>query len=96
MNEPRKLYLDAYGIIDTTDQMIKKAMIRYICWKWLHAPASHSKGMDTATSYEIYMDCASGKGVAAWKVDNPMTYRDFHLCLGEKMMTYDPKNGHYP
>eukprot|EP00957_Ditylum_brightwellii_P082203 6250610-Ditylum_brightwellii.AAC.1 len=52
--------------------------------------------MGTATCYEIYMDCASGKVVAAWKLDNPMSYCDFCLCLGEQMMTYNPKNVHYP
>eukprot|EP00957_Ditylum_brightwellii_P175425 13354307-Ditylum_brightwellii.AAC.1 len=76
--------------------MIKKAMIRFICWKWWHVPASYGKGMGTTTSYELYMDCASEKIVVAWKMDNPMTYRDLCLHLGEQMMTYDTKNGHYP
>eukprot|EP00957_Ditylum_brightwellii_P103352 7876375-Ditylum_brightwellii.AAC.1 len=96
MNEPCKLYLDAYGIIDTEDQMVKKAMIRCICWKWWHIPVLHGKGIGTATSHELYMDSKSGKVVAAWKMDNLMSYHDVYLCLGEQMMTYDPKNGHYP
>eukprot|EP00957_Ditylum_brightwellii_P013517 1019641-Ditylum_brightwellii.AAC.1 len=75
--------------------MIKKAMIRYICWKWWCAPESHGKGMSTTISYELYMDCESGKLVADWKMDNPMTYCDFCLHLGEQMMTYYPKNRHY-
>eukprot|EP00957_Ditylum_brightwellii_P109018 8316407-Ditylum_brightwellii.AAC.1 len=61
--------------------MIKKAMIRYVCWKWWHAPESHGKGMGTPTYCGIYMDCASGKVVAAWKMDNSMTYCDFCLHL---------------
>eukprot|EP00957_Ditylum_brightwellii_P136864 10437369-Ditylum_brightwellii.AAC.1 len=76
--------------------MVKKVMVRYICWKWWHTPASHGKGIGTDTSHELYMDCASGKVVAAWKMDNPISYHDCCLHLGEQMMTYDPKNGHYP
>eukprot|EP00957_Ditylum_brightwellii_P176981 13481333-Ditylum_brightwellii.AAC.1 len=71
--------------------MIKKATIRYICWECWHVSASHGKGMGTTTSYELYMDCASGKGVAAWKMDNPMTSCDFCLRLGDQMMKYDQK-----
>eukprot|EP00957_Ditylum_brightwellii_P100128 7630592-Ditylum_brightwellii.AAC.1 len=45
------------------------AKIRYTCWKWWHSPSSHGNGMSTATSHELYMDCASGKVVPAWKMD---------------------------
>eukprot|EP00957_Ditylum_brightwellii_P142256 10837699-Ditylum_brightwellii.AAC.1 len=55
---------------------------------------SHSKGIGTATLHKIYMDCASGKAVPAWKVDDLMSYHDF--CPIEQMMSYDPKDGHYP
>eukprot|EP00957_Ditylum_brightwellii_P151926 11569335-Ditylum_brightwellii.AAC.1 len=72
MNEQRKIYLSAYGVVDIVDHMIKIAMIRYICLKWWHFPASHGKRMGVATAYEMYMDCALGHLLPVWKNDNIM------------------------
>eukprot|EP00957_Ditylum_brightwellii_P001029 81840-Ditylum_brightwellii.AAC.1 len=66
--------------------MVKTAKNRYTYWKVWHSPASHSKCICTATLHEIYMDCTSRKIVPAWKVDDPMSYCDVFLCLGEQMM----------
>eukprot|EP00957_Ditylum_brightwellii_P178177 13570986-Ditylum_brightwellii.AAC.1 len=67
------------------------AKIRYTCWKWWHSPASHGKSIRTVTAYEICMDCAAGKPVPAWEVDDPMSYCEFHFCIGDQMATHDPK-----
>jgi hypothetical protein len=96
MNEARRLYLDTYGIIDTVDQMIKEARVKYTCWKWWHSPMSHAKAMVVATAYEMYLECAEGKLLPSWKVEKPMTYRQFCLRLSEQMMAYDPRNMDYP
>eukprot|EP00957_Ditylum_brightwellii_P043573 3303148-Ditylum_brightwellii.AAC.1 len=72
--------------------MVKIAKIRYTCWKWWYSPASHGKGIGTATLHELYMDCVLGKVVLAWEMDDPTTYNDFCVCLGEQMMTYDSTN----
>ena len=45
MNEGRQFYLKVYGGVDKMDQMMKYRGLRYVTWRWWHAPLAHGKAI---------------------------------------------------
>ena len=97
-NEARQTYLGTYWGIDAVDHMIKIAGIRYITWKYWHAPYLHALSIAVCAAYNMYLECAEGMLDEDWKVetDKQMTYRQFRLKLSLQMLTYNPTQRMYP
>ena len=94
----RLLYLGTYWAVDNVDHMIKTASIRYITWKYWHAPYLHGLSIAVTAAYDMYLECCEGKLDPEWAVaeSHRMSFRKFRLILSEEMLTYDPKNNYYP
>ena len=97
-NEPRQTYLGSYWGIDAVDHMIKIAGIRYITWKYWHAPYLHCLSIAVCAAYNMYLECTEGMLDEEWKVekDKRMSYREFRLKLSVQMLAYDPTQRMYP
>ncbi len=98
MNEGRDLYISTYWGVDNTDHMIKNTNVRYITWKYWHAPYQHAKAMAIVAAYDIYLECCDGLLDPSWKVEekNRMSFTTFRQTLGQQMLEYDPRKRCYP
>ena len=97
-NEARETYLGHYYGIDNLDHMIKNCSIRYITWKYWHAPYLHAQAMGVVAAYDMYMECANGQLDNSWAIpmNKRMTFTQFCMKLSEQMLTYDPHHNNYP
>lgn len=97
-NEARDLYLSTYWGVDNTDHMIKNTGLRYITWKYWHAPYNHAKAMGIIAAYDMYNECCDGLLDPSWKVEEKdrMTFTIFRQRLGQQMLEYDPRKRSYP
>ena len=97
-NEGRGAYLGLYWAIDSLDHMIKIEMIRYITWKFWHAPYQHFLAMGVVAAYDMYIECCEGELNQEWYIEprDRMGFRDFRLALSEQMIVYDSKKSHLP
>jgi hypothetical protein len=59
-NEARERYLRHYYGINNLDHKIKNTSIRYITWKYWHAPYLHAKSMGIIAAYDMYNECCDG------------------------------------
>ncbi|KAK1735042.1 hypothetical protein QTG54_014108 [Skeletonema marinoi] len=96
-NEAQVLYLSTYWGVDNTDHMINNTNVRYITWKYWHAPYQHAKAMGIIAAYDVYNECCDGLLNPSWKVDqkNRMTFTIFRQMLGQQMLEYDPRKRCY-
>lgn len=97
-NEARETYLGHYYGIDNLDHMIKNCSIRYITWKYWHAPYLHAQAMGVVAAYDMYMECADGQLDNSWAIPmhKRMSFTQFRIKLSEQMLTYDPRHNNYP
>lgn len=97
-NEARQTYLSFYWAVDNLDHMIQEARIRFISWKYWHAPYLHCMAMVVVAAYDMYKECCEGKLDAEWYVPEGqrMDFRKFRLLLSEQMLEYDPTDNKYP
>ena len=95
-NEGRQTYLGHYFAVDNVDHMIKIAMIRFITWKYWHAPYLHCLSIAVIAAYDMYLEIAEGHLDQEWKVETPMTFNKFRKELSIRMLSYDPRNNVYP
>ncbi|KAL7529487.1 hypothetical protein ACHAXR_004154 [Thalassiosira sp. AJA248-18] len=97
-NEGRGIYLGQYWAIDSVDHMIMIAMVRYITWKYWHAPYLHCLSMAITAAYDMYIECCEGKLDRNWYIPEKsrMSNSNFRLTLSEQMLNYDPKDNKYP
>ncbi|KAL7528119.1 hypothetical protein ACHAXR_005384 [Thalassiosira sp. AJA248-18] len=97
-NEGRDTYLQHYYGIDNVDHMIKIAMIRYITWKYWHAPYLHALSIAVIAAYDMYHEIVEGGLDEEWFVPakDRMSFRKFRLLLSKQMLMYDPKKEKYP
>ena len=97
-NEGRQIYLGQYFAVDNVDHMVQLAMIRYITWKYWHAPFLHGLSICVVAAYDMYIECCEGELDSDWFVDEKsrMSFREFRLTLSEQMLKYDPKNRSLP
>ena len=96
-NEARATYLGHYYGVDNVDHMIKNAKIRYITWKYWHAPVLHALSIAVIAAYDMYVECCEGGLDPEWfiKEKDRMSFRDFWLELSHQMLTYNPKDQLY-
>mmetsp|Transcript_26912 Transcript_26912/g.45854 ORF Transcript_26912/g.45854 Transcript_26912/m.45854 type:complete len:257 (+) Transcript_26912:617-1387(+) len=92
------MFLGHYYGIDNTDHMIKLAAIRFISFKYWHAPYNHAKAIAVTAAYDMYQECADGGLVEAWKIPKKdrFTFSSFRQTLSEQMLKYDPRDDNYP
>ena len=78
--------------------MLQLAMIRYIAWKYWHAPFLHGLTVAVVADYGMYSECVEGKICPAWFIPEKkrMTWRKFRLRLSTQQLTCTPKKGLYP
>lgn len=97
MNEAREIYLKHYSGIDSADHMIKNTKIRYVTWKYWHAPYLHALSLGVIACYDMYIECCEGGLDAEWKVkeNERMSFSTFRFLLSKQMMAYTPSNNHY-
>ena len=78
--------------------MIQLAMIRYITWKYWHAPFLRGLTAAVLVVYDMYTECAEGRICPAWFVPEKKrtTWGKFRLRLSAQQLTYTPKKGLYP
>jgi hypothetical protein len=59
--------------------MIKNTSIRYITWKYWHAPYLHAKSMGIIVAYDMYNECCDGLLDASWAIPKKkrMGFREF-------------------
>jgi len=97
MNEAREIYLTHYSGIDAADHMIKNAGIRYITWKYWHAPYLHALSLGVIAAYDMYRECCDGDLDADWEIPERkrMSFADFRLLLSKQMLEYSPANNEY-
>ena len=92
----RLLYLKTYSRIDSIDHLIKKIQMRYNSWKYWHSPANHGKYLAVTVAYDMYLEYTEGELNVDWKVNKPVDFHNFCDILSRQMLSYDPKNEHYP
>ena len=97
-NEGRQIYLGNYYAVDNVDHMVQIAMIRYITWKYWHAPFLHGLSICVVAAYDMYIECCEGELDSDWFVDEKsrMSFREFRLTLSEQMLKYNPANESLP
>jgi hypothetical protein len=67
-------------------------------WKYWHSPMLHAKAMIYVITYDIYLECATGKLDPDWKLEEKQIV-DFYRWrekLSTQMLQYSPKNRKYP
>ena len=96
MNEGRELYLGSYGPIDKLDQALKLWFLFYITWKWWHSPFLHGKAIGMCMAFQMYSECARGDLDPDWKLDKPMTAKQFRQELSTQMCKYKSSDDRYP
>ena len=96
MNQARELYLGSYHSIDKIDHAIKLWSVYYRTWRWWHAPKRHGDALAYTMAYLMYEECASGTLDPEWKVDTPMSRKEFRQRLPEQMCNYRAHNTDYP
>ena len=97
-NEARGTYLSTYWAVDNLDHMIKNCAIRFISWKYWHAPYNHGHAIAITAAYDMYNYCCDGNADPSWAVSKKdrMSFRQFRMTLSEQMLRYHPKNGLLP
>lgn len=97
-NEARETYLGHYYAIDNVDHMIKLAQIRFISWKYWHAPFLHAFAIAIIAAYDMYIECAQGELEQEWSVpeNERLDFQGFRLLCSEIMLQYDAKKQMYP
>lgn len=97
MNEARETYLRHYSGIDSADHMIKNTGIRYVTWKYWHAPYLHALSLGVIACYDMYIECCEGGLDPEWKVkkEERMSFSTFRFLLSKQMMGYNPSNNYY-
>ena len=97
-NEARGTYLATYWAVDSLDHMIKNCAIRFISWKYWHAPYNHGHSIAITAAYDIYNYCCDGLADPSWALpkNDRMSFREFRMLLSEQMLKYHPKNGLLP
>ena len=68
MNEARETYLKTYSAVDKIDQMLLEWNLKYVTWKWWHAPLRHGKAIAMSMAYSLHKLCAEGDVDPEWKV----------------------------
>ena len=84
MIEVREFYLKVYGGVDKMDQMLKDWRLRYVTWRWWHAPLAHGQAIAYTQAWKMYRECASGLVDPRWKVYKPMNCQQFCQRLAEQ------------
>lgn len=95
-NEARELYLGTYMTVDRLNHYIKNCNLHYVSWKYWHSPRLHFLAMAIATAFDFYQECCEGKLDPEWKVEKPMTFKQFRMRLSTQMLKYDPRDKKYP
>lgn len=97
-NEARQLYLGTYYGVDNVDHMIKIAKIRYICWKYWHAPVNHCFSIAVIAAYDMYNECCDGDLDPEWAIpeNERMSFSKFRQTMSKQMLAYNPVLEHYP
>lgn len=97
MNEARETYLKHYAGIDSADHMIKNTHIRYVTWKYWHAPYLHALSLGVIACYDMYIECCEGGLDPEWKVKEKerMSFSTFRFLLSKQMMGYTPSDNCY-
>jgi hypothetical protein len=96
-NKARETYLRHYYCIDNLDHMMKNTSIRYITWKYWHAPYLHAKSMVIIVAYNMYNECYDGLLDGSWAIPKKkwMGFMEFQIKLLEQMLKYDPRDNCY-
>ncbi len=78
--------------------MVSIASVRYITWKYWHAPVFMALSMAIVAAYDMYIECCKGNLDKAWSVleNKRMSFRKFCLTLSKKIIKYNPKLKKYP
>ena len=82
--------------MDKIDQLLKEWCIRYVTWRWWHAPANHGKAIAGVMAYALYEQCAQGGVHPDWKLDKYMTAPEFRRRLSRQMCEYRAAALNYP
>ena len=96
MNEGRELYLKTYSGVDKIDQLLKEWCMRYVTWRWWHAPANHGKAIAGVMAYALYEQCAEGGVHPDWKMEKCMSAPEFRRKLNRQMCEYRAAALKYP
>lgn len=96
-NEGRETYLRHYFGIDIADHLIKNANIKFLSWKFWHAPYLHALSMGVLAAYDMYQECCDGALDPDWKIDKKrrMSFSVFRQTLSLQMLEYDPTKLRY-
>lgn len=97
-NEARQVYLGTYHGVDNIDHMIKIAKIRYICWKYWHAPVNHCMSIAVIAAFDMYHECCDGGLDPEWAIPKKqrMSFSKFRQELSKQMLSYNPVLELYP
>jgi len=86
--------------VDQADHMIKNAAVKYITWKYWHAPYLHAIALGLVVAYDMYQDCIDGYLDEDWKLSKKdksrMSFQMFREKLSEQMLLYNPRLRKYP
>jgi hypothetical protein len=96
MNEPREVYLGSYSSMDSVDHLLKNWNCAYQSWKWWHAPMQHGLAFAATMAYFMYVECSEGDLDPSWRIDNPMTMKQFRRRFSQQMCNYRSYKEHYP
>ena len=96
MNEGRALYLGSYSAVDSIDHLVENWNCSYVCWKWYHSPMRHGKAMSATMAYLMYEEYTEGDLNPDWKVEKPMTKKQFRKVLSRQMCEYRTFKLDYP
>ena len=95
MNEARETYLKTYSAVDKIDQMLLEWNLKYVTWKWWHAPLRHGKAIAMSMAYSLYKHCAEGDVDPEWKVP-VISGPKFRQKMSLQMVQYKSHHMKYP
>jgi hypothetical protein len=67
MNEAHEAYLKTYSAIDKMSQMLLEWDVKYMSWRWWHAPTRHANAIAMSMAYSLHLQCAEDSVDPDWK-----------------------------
>ena len=78
------------------DQILKYWVLRYVTWRWWHAPLAYGQAILYTQAWHIYREFASELVNPRWKLENPTTCQNFCQRLAEQQVKYRSVDCKYP
>ena len=96
MNEPRKMYLTRYGVIDRIDARLRRLKLKLLSRRYHLAAMLNGFGLAIVDAFNIYRDLAEGNYGNEFKVEKLQSQEDWVMSASVDGMNYSSLNERYP